>query len=340
MRRYDVDALRVFAIGLLLLYHVAVAFQPWGLMIGFISHTPAWTAVWLPMTWLNVWRIPLLFFISGMGMCFSFRKRTTWLLLAERGRRIGLPLLLGYFVLAPLYLLLLQRYYDWPLQYVPHTGHLWFLGNMLVYLLLWLPVAVFLNKKPSAACCVWITRIAGSFAGIVLMLICLVMETWLIRPAIYEMYANTVHGFFLGGVAFAWGYLFAHTGDRFFILARRCRWFFLLLATGLLAHRLASWSVLPAYIAQPVETGCWVMALFGWAARYLQKPFNWLPYWSGAAYPVYVFHMVWLAVFSALLFPLQWPVPAKFLGVLAGTALGSLACYEIIRRWPYRRAKA
>ena len=28
-RRYDIDWLRVIAIGLLLIYHIAIAFQPW-----------------------------------------------------------------------------------------------------------------------------------------------------------------------------------------------------------------------------------------------------------------------------------------------------------------------
>jgi hypothetical protein len=36
-RRYDIDWIRVIAIGLLVIYHVAVGFQPWGIMIGFIT---------------------------------------------------------------------------------------------------------------------------------------------------------------------------------------------------------------------------------------------------------------------------------------------------------------
>ena len=36
-RRYDIDWLRVIAIGLLLIYHIGIAFQPWGVFIGFIQ---------------------------------------------------------------------------------------------------------------------------------------------------------------------------------------------------------------------------------------------------------------------------------------------------------------
>ena len=35
-RRYDIDWLRVIAIGLLLVYHIGIGFQPWGVFIGFI----------------------------------------------------------------------------------------------------------------------------------------------------------------------------------------------------------------------------------------------------------------------------------------------------------------
>ena len=36
-RIYDIDWLRVIAIGLLLIYHIAIIFQPWALFIGFIK---------------------------------------------------------------------------------------------------------------------------------------------------------------------------------------------------------------------------------------------------------------------------------------------------------------
>ena len=36
-RRHDIDWLRVITIGLLLIYHVAIVFQPWGVFIAFIQ---------------------------------------------------------------------------------------------------------------------------------------------------------------------------------------------------------------------------------------------------------------------------------------------------------------
>ena len=67
-RRYDIDWLRVIAIGFLLIYHIGIGFQPWGVFIGFIQSEKPLNSLWIPMSMLNIWRIPLLFFVSGMGV--------------------------------------------------------------------------------------------------------------------------------------------------------------------------------------------------------------------------------------------------------------------------------
>ena len=87
-RRHDIDWLRVIAIGLLLIYHIAILFQPWAMFIGFIRSEELLEDLWKPMTLLNIWRIPLLFFVSGMGFYFAMRKRNWKQLLLERTKRI------------------------------------------------------------------------------------------------------------------------------------------------------------------------------------------------------------------------------------------------------------
>ena len=75
-RRYDIDWLRVIAIGLLLIYHIGIAFQPWGVFIGFIQNGQSLESIWPAMALLNIWRIPLLFFVSGMGVAFAIKRRS------------------------------------------------------------------------------------------------------------------------------------------------------------------------------------------------------------------------------------------------------------------------
>lgn len=75
-RRYDVDWLRVCALGLLVLYHLIVAFQTFGREVFFITNEQSMEILWVPMALLNMWRIPLLFIVSGMGVYFMMERRT------------------------------------------------------------------------------------------------------------------------------------------------------------------------------------------------------------------------------------------------------------------------
>lgn len=118
-RRYDIDWLRVIAIAFLLIYHIAIVFQPWAMFVGFIKSDTILLDLWVPMTLLNVWRIPILFFVSGMGVYFAMRKRSWKELLGERVRRILVPFLFGIVAIAPLHLFIFQKYYDQPLVITP-----------------------------------------------------------------------------------------------------------------------------------------------------------------------------------------------------------------------------
>ena len=146
-RRYDIDWLRVIAIGLLLLYHVAIGFQVWGIMLGFITNGKPLESLWIPMTMLNVWRIPLLFFVSGMGVYFAIQNRNWKQLLKERAVRIFIPFVFGIFVIVPIHLYLWQLYYQRELNYYTNPAHLWFLGNIFAYVIILLPVFFYLKRN-------------------------------------------------------------------------------------------------------------------------------------------------------------------------------------------------
>ncbi|WP_198416756.1 acyltransferase family protein [Marinilabilia rubra] len=122
-RRHDIDWLRVVAIGLLLIYHIAIIFQPWAMFIGFIRSDEPIENLWKLMTMLNIWRIPFLFYVSGMGLFFAMKKRNFRQLISERTKRILIPLIFGIVAIAPLHFLIFQKYYNLPLSYYPHVGH-------------------------------------------------------------------------------------------------------------------------------------------------------------------------------------------------------------------------
>jgi len=336
-RRYDIDWLRVIAIGLLMIYHVAIVFQPWGLMIGFISNEQSWEGVWLPMTMLNVWRIPILFFISGMGVYFSFRNRNWKQLLAERSLRILVPFAFGAFAIVPLYVFILQHYQEWTIKYIPDTGHLWFLGNIYSYVLLALPLLYYVKKYENKRWVQLIKSIFSSPLGLVLIVAFFVMETALVKPDIYELYAKTWHGYILGLIGFLAGYCLALNGSTSFKMLAKFKWIFLLLAVILFAARTLKLELTLPKIWMPIESCVWIFSILGLGYQYLNFNHKILSYLSKAAYPVYILHMVFLGLSASFVLPFNLLVSLKFFFVFTGTITGSLGCYELIKRIKYFR---
>jgi surface polysaccharide O-acyltransferase-like enzyme len=99
-RRHDIDALRVLAFGFLILYHVAMLYVwDWDFHIK-SSYQTEWLQ-W-PMIFLNRWRMPLLFAISGIAIGLYQPERGPWRFAWLRSWRLLLPLLFGMFVVVPI----------------------------------------------------------------------------------------------------------------------------------------------------------------------------------------------------------------------------------------------
>lgn len=332
-RRYDLDWLRVIAIGLLMVYHTAVVFQPWGLMIGFITNTESWTDVWEPMQLVNIWRIPLLFFISGMGFYMSVKRRSWQQELKGKGLRLVLPLLWGCVLIVPLQTFLWQGYYGFSYTYVFQLGHLWFLGNLLLYILVLLPVVYFLKRGTTK-----VRKALNNTVWYVVLLLLIipllgVAESMWLRPQPYEFYAATRHGVLLGFWAFCSGIAIMLAGTVFWKIISDKRWGFLVLALIMGSYRL--WfheGSYPLYLL-PIETCVWVVALLALAYRYLNRDSKVLIYLREAVLPLYILHMLFLFIGSWWVLNLSLPVPLKYFILLFFTAFSSWCVYEyLIRR--------
>ena len=230
-RRHDVDWLRVMALGLLIIYHVALSFQPWASKLLFIQNEESLPGLWIVMSMINVWRLPILFLISGMGVRFALERRDWKQLLKDRTARILVPFVFGFFFICPINLSVGLKYYGKPTSYIPNPGHLWFLANIFLYvLLLLLPLIVFKNNTNHLAirflsrllfsCGQRIVSVKPLFIfrrplGLFLIALPLMAEAWLVAPKIFPAYAFTPHGFWLGMVCFVTGFVFISLGDVF-----------------------------------------------------------------------------------------------------------------------------
>jgi glucans biosynthesis protein C len=331
-RRYDIDWLRVIAIGLLLLYHVAIGFQIWGIMLGFITNDKSCESLWIPMTMLNVWRIPLLFFVSGMGVYFAIQNRNWKQLLKERARRILIPFVFGIFVIVPIHIYLWQLYYQRDLVYHADRAHLWFLGNIFAYVIILTPVFFYLKRNKEGRIVIWIKKCLSNPFGLLAVITAFIIEVLLVDPALYELYAMTWHGFFLGLLAFFFGFLFVLSGSSFWNMMLKWRWLFFAAAVLLYTWRLLQFQMSVSNFQLVIESNFWIFSVFAFGYKYLNRSSKALRYLSQAAYPIYIVHMIFLYLASLLIFPLDIEVQLKFILVLVFTVLGSFLLYEFIIR--------
>ena len=337
-RRYDIDWLRVIAIGLLVIYHVSIGFQPWGVFIRFIQNNENLTWIWTPMAMLNIWRIPLLFFVSGMGVYFAIQRRDWKALLLERSKRILIPFIFGMAAVVPLHLFLWQNYYNQDLAYTYNPGHLWFLGNIFAYVLLFFPLFYYLKNHQDGKIHQYMKKMLGHPAGLMIVMIPFIAEAELMQPESFEYYAMNAHGFCMGMIAFLVGFCCVYSGIAFWNNVTKWRWLMLVIAATLYAFRVLEGEFNAPYYLKAIESNLWIFTVFGFGYKYLNKPSKSLAYLSTAAYPVYILHMVFLYLGSWLLFPLEISAIVKLLSITAFTLIGCFATYEfVVRRISFLR---
>ena len=334
-RRYDIDWLRVIAIAMLLIYHIAIGFQSWGGMIGFITNKQSWPELWTPMTMLNIWRIPFLFFVSGMGVYFAIQKRGWKQLIKERTKRILLPFIFGVFIIVPIHILLLQKYYSWDLSYNANPAHLWFLGNIFVYTIVLLPIFFYLKRNTNKTTLIYLRKILSHPLGLLLVMLVFIVEAIVVNPYPFELYAMTTHGFILGLIAFIFGFLFMYSGNPFWRMICKWRWVFIVVALTLYLYRTFQGEIQVPVYRLSIESSLWIFSIFAFGHKYLNHPSSILKYLSQGAYPIYIVHMIFIYLASYLVFPLNTYVWLKFILVLAITFLGSVVFYELFIRRIY-----
>jgi hypothetical protein len=82
-RLYFIDWVRVLAFFLLIFFHCAMPFTVFGWEIKDTDQSVGLSRlIW----WLHQWRLPLLFFVAGVGTHFSLRRRSIGSFAGERSR--------------------------------------------------------------------------------------------------------------------------------------------------------------------------------------------------------------------------------------------------------------
>ena len=192
---------------------------------------------------------------------FAMRKRNIKQLIVERSKRILLPFIFGMLAIVPLHILLWLKYYNQDMQYIISRGHLWFLGNIFAYVLILSPLFYYLKRKSQIQNT--ISKIFNNPLSMLLVIIPFVLEALLVNPEMFTMYALNWHGFFLGMIAFLFGYLFVYVGSSFWITLLRWRWLTLMIATGLFMVRYFVYDIESPDYLMAIESNFWIYCCFG-----------------------------------------------------------------------------
>jgi len=335
-RRYDVDSIRVIAIILLIIYHILISFQTYASDLFFVESEEKIEWLQIIMSMMNVWRIPILFLVSGMGVRFALERRDWIALVKDRSYRILLPFVFGTVFIGPLAIMIGVWSIGFDVVYFPTPAHLWFLGNIYLYVLVFLPVLMYLKNHSDNGLFVWLKKCLQFRIGVFICIPLFVVSTWVVDPKEFSTFAFSLHGLFYGAVCFLVGFILVSCGDTFWQAVERARHMSLVVAVLLYIARLAIVIViLPGEqfeLLTAVESGCAMLAILGFGSKYLNRPWSWLGYGSKAVYPVYIIHFPVQMALAVVIFSTEMPASVMLITLLVSSLISNWVIYELILR--------
>jgi len=319
--RYDIDFLRVIAFGILILYHVAVFFEPGG---WHIKNNVTYRDILFPMIFINQWRLPLLFVISGMGTYFALGKRSGKQYATERLKRLLLPFIIGVLFIVPpqVYIERISHGIDyggyfnfWPLRFFdgiyPEGNfswhHLWFILYLFIFSLVCLPIFLKLRKNKDSAFIRRLKKIIGSFGGILILSFPLLLWRMLLSESFppNNGLINDWFNLLYYVTFFILGFLLIASGEVFWSTVKRFRYIFLTIGSITYLTLIYIWFInfhksplsdLAVDSIQTLNVWVWILCLFGFAAYHLNKPGKSLSYANEAVYPFYILHQTVIVI--------------------------------------------
>jgi len=356
-RRYDIDWIRVMVFDILIFWHIGLFFVSWdGLVTWDLPIKNNVQVSWLsiPMLFIRQWRLPILFVVSGIGSRFALSTKSGAKYTKERMIRLFIPFVAGIFIVIPPQIYverLSQGTID--LSYIEFyptffTGiypvgnfswqHLWFLPYLLIMSVTALPLFLYL-RKPGNRLISLLTRL---FEKSPLTLYIFAIPLIFFELTLASRFPLTMaltddwYAFSFYFTCFVAGYIMASMGSSLWKGFINIRHFSLL--TGVLISVLVLWMISkdenPVWIQilKPVNIWSWIMAIFAYGSKYLNKKSKILSYRNTAVYPFYILHFTIIILLGYLLMDSPIHYAWKMIMMLIGTYGFALILYEFVIR--------
>jgi hypothetical protein len=364
-RRIDLDWVRIGAFGLLIFYHVGMLYVSWEFHVKSTHRVAALEPLMLV---LNPWRLALLFLVSGTATRYMLLKYRVGPFLRARSIRLLIPLIFGMLVIVPpqTYAQVVeslgypggfldfyaQHYLAFGAQFcrpgpcilLPAWNHLWFVAYLWVYTM---ALGVVLVATPGLVG--WIERsIAHAMSG-----------AWLLMApsAVFAIYRLVIlpnfpstHALFgdwynhaVYVTVFLAGFLLARAELFWDAIERQRRLALSLAAAIFLSFLVLRWSrdaaTPPSLVLRlygGIAYGCYqwfcIVAVLGFARRWLTADSTVRRYLTDAIFPYYIVHQTAIIVIAHALHGRDLSASLEAAIVIFGTLAACMLTYEIVRR--------
>jgi ABC-type multidrug transport system ATPase subunit/peptidoglycan/LPS O-acetylase OafA/YrhL len=372
-RLHSLDAVRAFALLLGVVFHAGFSFLP-GMIPGIwaiVDRSPS-TAISALLFTSHIFRMSLFFFIAGFFARMMVQRRGTRGFWVDRGKRIAVPLVVGWMILFPS----IAVVWTWGLSRTFPNGipappanlpplpagafpltHLWFLYLLLVLYAIVVTARAVIDAADREGrirrAADWIVRrlvnsgAAALVLGVPLSAALYVRSDWVMwfgiptpdRSVIPEW--ASVIGY---GTALVFGWLVQRQAALLETWGRR--WPFHL--AGALAATVLCLGIvgltptlsvaavdrrLIYAVAYTIGIWCWVFAIVGLAVRFLSNESTLRRYVADSSYWIYLAHLPIVAAFQVLLGHLPWHWSIKFPAILAMSFGVLFASYHLVVRF-------
>ena len=356
-RKYFIDWIRVIAFFLLIFFHCAMPFVLFGWEIKNKETSEGLSRlIW----WLHQWRLPLLFFISGVGTHFSLSKRSVFSFAGERVIRLFIPLLFAMLFTIPL-----QVYFEWLQEgkisgsyfsfypqvwnFIPYPegaltwSHMWFVVYLFVFCLLLIPVFALFKIKALKTAKNYLSRKLSNP----------VLITFLFLPlagyyfTLFIQYPEQLgllddwFVFLFSLTIFFYGYLLGGT-DQFWNNCEKYRYHYLIIAVACILFLFYRywWNFnmpkqndvnLYAYgIINSMHIWLFILSMIGFAKKHLNINNRFLQFTNQAVYPFYILHQTIIVAAGFYIVQLNLPIFLKLTILVIITFVSVFLIYRFI----------
>ena len=363
-RQTYLDWLRIISITLVLFFHSAMPYvseDGWH-----IKNAEQSNLLMESNLFLHLFRMPLLFFISGTVSYFMMQRRSSLSFIGLRFRRLFIPLVVGMLIIVPpqIYMERLNtgytgsfwQFYKTVFNFVPYPKgnfswhHLWFIAYLFIYDIIFAPLFAWMASPQNIALKQKLSVLAKGKRVYLIMLPGIIW--YALMTVKYPETNDLVHDgcYFFYWLFFLLAGFICTTQPKLMESLERNRRF--ALTIGFLSfllldyirwnnfdpwnlHSKNSFYIFMFLALRPLVAWGWVLALVGYGKKYLNRKHKVLNYLNEAVYPFYILHQTVIVVLVYYIVQVRnESILSKYIYTIGMTLFVTVGIYHLLIR-PY-----